>query len=62
MSRSASSAATGPAPSFTLYRNTTIGETLKDSLQELVDLDRIDADTALRILQEFDRVCRTKAC
>eukprot|EP00474_Spongospora_subterranea_P008742 CRZ09200.1 hypothetical protein [Spongospora subterranea] len=43
------------AHSYILYRNSTLGETLKDSLQEMVDSDQIDSDTALKILHEFDR-------
>jgi hypothetical protein len=56
MSRGASSSALTSSHSYVLYRSSTLGETLKDSLQEMVDLDRIDSETALKILQEFDRV------
>merc|ERR1712038_424467 len=40
---------------LTLYRNSTIGETLKASLEEMLDQNTITQALADRVLKEFDK-------
>ena len=41
--------------SYQLYRSTTLGTTLQDSLDELISAQQISPDLALKVLQQFDR-------
>ncbi|KAL8946658.1 MAG: hypothetical protein Q9222_006980 [Ikaeria aurantiellina] len=41
---------------YELYRRSSIGTTLIDSLDELVHLGRIEPQLAMKILQNFDRI------
>ncbi|KAL8865955.1 MAG: hypothetical protein Q9174_006587, partial [Haloplaca sp. 1 TL-2023] len=41
---------------YELYRRSTIGTTLIDSLDELVHLGRIEPQLAMKILQNFDKI------
>ena len=41
--------------SYQLYRNTTLGQTLQDSLDELVSAGQISSQLALRVLLQFDK-------
>ena len=41
--------------SYQLYRNTTLGLTLKDALDEQISCQQITPDLALKVLQQFDR-------
>ena len=40
--------------SYQLYRNTTLGITLQDSLDELISSQQITPDLALKVLKQFD--------
>jgi hypothetical protein len=40
----------------TIYRSSTIAQCLSSSVDELVADDRIDADTADAIMEQFDKV------
>ncbi|XP_003744895.1 transcription initiation factor IIA subunit 2 [Galendromus occidentalis] len=41
--------------SYQLYRNTTLGQTLQDSLDELVASGQISQQLAVRVLLQFDK-------
>ncbi|KAI4236163.1 MAG: hypothetical protein LQ352_008035, partial [Teloschistes flavicans] len=41
---------------YELYRRSSIGATLIDSLDELVHLGRIEPQLAMKILQKFDQI------
>jgi len=41
--------------SYQLYRNTTLGHTLQESLDELIQLGQITPELALKVLLQFDR-------
>ncbi|KAL8702240.1 MAG: hypothetical protein Q9201_004502 [Fulgogasparrea decipioides] len=41
---------------YELYRRSSIGSTLIDSLDELVHLGRIEPQLAMKILQNFDKI------
>merc|ERR1712112_534654 len=41
--------------SYQLYRNTTIGQTLQESLEELMQLHMLSPALALRVLIQFDK-------
>lgn len=41
--------------SYQLYRNTTLGNTLQESLDELIQLGQITPELALKVLQQFDK-------
>jgi len=41
--------------SYQLYRNTTLGHTLQESLDELIQLGQITPQLALRVLLQFDK-------
>lgn len=41
--------------SYQLYRNTTLGHTLQESLDELMQLQLLSPNLALRVLLQFDR-------
>lgn len=41
--------------SYQLYRNTTLGITLQDALDELISSQQITPDLALKVLLQFDR-------
>lgn len=47
----------GPKTTMTyqLYRNTTLGNTLQESLDELIQFQQISPSLALRVLLQFDR-------
>ena len=45
--------------SYQLYRNTTLGHTLQESLDELLSCNQITAQLALKILLQFDKVINT---
>ncbi|CAL4074110.1 unnamed protein product, partial [Meganyctiphanes norvegica] len=40
---------------YQLYRNTTLGNTLQESLDELIQFQQISPSLALRVLLQFDR-------
>ncbi|XP_045596550.1 transcription initiation factor IIA subunit 2 isoform X1 [Procambarus clarkii] len=40
---------------YQLYRNTTLGNTLQESLDELIQFQQISPNLALRVLLQFDR-------
>ncbi|CAH2094497.1 transcription initiation factor IIA subunit 2 isoform X2 [Nymphalis io] len=41
--------------SYQLYRNTTIGNTLQESLEELIQYGQITHSLALKVMLQFDR-------
>ncbi|KAK6166830.1 hypothetical protein SNE40_023444 [Patella caerulea] len=41
--------------SYQLYRNTTLGHTLQESLDELIRLGQISPNLALQVLLQFDK-------
>lgn len=41
--------------SYQLYRNTTLGHTLQESLDELIQLSQITPQLALKVLLQFDK-------
>ena len=41
--------------SYQLYRNTTLGHTLQESLDELIQLSQITPALALKVLLQFDK-------
>lgn len=41
--------------SYQLYRNTTLGHTLQESLDELIQCGQITPDLALKVLLQFDK-------
>jgi len=41
--------------SYQLYRNTTLGQTLQESLDDLIQMQQISPQLALRVLLQFDR-------
>lgn len=41
--------------SFELYRRSTLGQTLTDSLDELIQSEQITPQLAMRVLAQFDR-------
>ena len=41
--------------SYQLYRNTTLGNTLQESLDELISLNQISPALALKVLLQFDK-------
>ena len=41
--------------SYQLYRNTTLGHTLQEALDELMQLQLLSPNLALRVLLQFDR-------
>lgn len=41
--------------SYQLYRNTTLGHTLQESLDELIQLGQITPQLALKVLLQFDK-------
>jgi len=45
--------------SYQLYRNTTLGHTLQESLDELIQLGQITPQLALRVLLQFDKSINT---
>lgn len=45
--------------SYQLYRNTTLGNTLQETLDELIQFQQISPQTALRVLLHFDRAINT---
>uniref|UniRef100_A0A2P2HXY5 Transcription initiation factor IIA subunit 2 n=1 Tax=Hirondellea gigas TaxID=1518452 RepID=A0A2P2HXY5_9CRUS len=40
---------------YQLYRNTTLGSTLQDTLDEFIQFHQIPAELALKVLLQFDR-------
>ncbi|KAI4193364.1 MAG: hypothetical protein LQ346_003947 [Caloplaca aetnensis] len=50
------STATMNQQAYELYRRSSIGSTLIDSLDELVHLGRIEPQLAMKILQNFDKI------
>ncbi|XP_042235678.1 transcription initiation factor IIA subunit 2-like isoform X2 [Homarus americanus] len=44
---------------YQLYRNTTLGNTLQESLDELIQFQQISPNLALRVLLQFDRAINT---
>jgi len=44
---------------YQLYRNTTLGNTLQESLDELVGCNQITSSLASKILLQFDKVINT---
>lgn len=40
---------------YQLYRETTLGQTLQDTLDEMIARDKLNNNQAARILHEFDR-------
>ncbi|XP_022309716.1 transcription initiation factor IIA subunit 2-like [Crassostrea virginica] len=45
--------------SYQLYRNTTLGHTLQESLDELIQLGQITPQLALKVLLQFDKAINT---
>ncbi|CAL1269157.1 unnamed protein product [Larinioides sclopetarius] len=45
--------------SYQLYRNTTLGHTLQESLDELIQCGQITHQLALKVLLQFDKVINT---
>jgi transcription initiation factor TFIIA small subunit len=45
--------------SYQLYRNTTLGHTLQESLDELIQLGQITPQLALKVLLQFDKSINT---
>jgi len=45
--------------SYQLYRNTTLGHTLQEALDELMQLQLLSPNLALRVLLQFDRSFNT---
>lgn len=45
--------------SYQLYRNTTLGHTLQESLDELLQQGQITPQLALKVLLQFDRAINT---
>lgn len=43
--------------SYELYRQTKIGESLVEALDELVSEEKIPPDMAMKVLEQFDKVC-----
>jgi len=41
--------------SYQLYRNTTLGNTLQESLDELIQYNQISPQLALKVLQQYDK-------
>ncbi|XP_060555258.1 transcription initiation factor IIA subunit 2-like [Ruditapes philippinarum] len=41
--------------SYQLYRNTTLGHTLQESLDELIQMGQISPQLALKVLLQFDK-------
>jgi len=41
--------------SYRLYRNTTLGHTLQEALDELMQMQMLSANLAIRVLLQFDR-------
>ncbi|XP_046856993.1 transcription initiation factor IIA subunit 2-like [Xenia sp. Carnegie-2017] len=41
--------------SYELYRNTTLGNSLQESLDELIQSQQINPQLALQVLQQFDK-------
>lgn len=41
--------------SYQLYRNTTLGNTLQESLDEFIQLGQISSPLALKVLLQFDK-------
>ena len=42
--------------SYQLYRNTTLGHTLQEALDELMQMQMLSPALALRVLIQFDKV------
>ena len=40
--------------SYTLYRNTTLGNTLQEALDELMQMKLLNDELALKVLKQFD--------
>ncbi|XP_062573886.1 transcription initiation factor IIA subunit 2-like [Saccostrea cucullata] len=45
--------------SYQLYRNTTLGHTLQESLDELISCGQITPQLALKVLLQFDKAINT---
>lgn len=45
--------------SYQLYRNTTLGHTLQEALDELMQLQLVSPNLALRVLVQFDKTINT---
>ncbi|KAL4216362.1 Transcription initiation factor IIA subunit 2 [Mactra antiquata] len=45
--------------SYQLYRNTTLGHTLQESLDELIQIGQITPQLALKVLLQFDKAINT---
>ena len=45
--------------SYQLYRNTTLGNTLQESLDELIQCGQVTPELALKVLQQFDKAINT---
>ncbi|XP_031619569.1 transcription initiation factor IIA subunit 2 [Contarinia nasturtii] len=45
--------------SYQLYRNTTLGNTLQESLDELIQFGQITPQLALKVLLQFDKSINT---
>ncbi|KAL5020076.1 hypothetical protein ScPMuIL_002968 [Solemya velum] len=45
--------------SYQLYRNTTLGHTLQESLDELIQCGQITPQLALKVLLQFDKAINT---
>ncbi|XP_033726253.1 transcription initiation factor IIA subunit 2-like [Ylistrum balloti] len=45
--------------SYQLYRNTTLGHTLQESLDELIQYGQISPQLALKVLIQFDKAINT---
>lgn len=45
--------------SYQLYRNTTLGHTLQESLDELIQMGHISPQLALKVLLQFDKAINT---
>lgn len=43
--------------SYELYRQTKIGESLVEALDELVSEEKLPPDMAMKVLEQFDKVC-----
>ncbi|CAD5122696.1 DgyrCDS11106 [Dimorphilus gyrociliatus] len=41
--------------SYQMYRKTTLGNTLQESLDDLITMNQITPNLALKVLQQFDR-------
>jgi len=41
---------------YQLYRNTTLGSTLQETLDEFIQFQQIPADVAMKVLLQFDKV------